>query len=318
MEILRCSFHEDQPVAKFSRALEKFQNNVVVLGNFDGLHCGHRALLAQAARESAPLAVLTFHPAPQAVLNPNNTKATIYPLRQKLELLAALGVAKVILISFSKKFANYSAEEFVANFLYQQLKPQTVMTGPDFCFGKGRQGNAATLTKYANKGCFKYIMATEEVLSDGQKCSSTTIRNLLRDGIIEEANKQLVSAYSIAGRVMRGKGLGRTLGVPTANIFLDPTIMLPKQGVYRVAVTLKDGRVLPGVANLGTNPTTDCASQKTLFEVHIFDFAEIIYGDRLHVSLLEYMRGEENFPDLNALQSAMQKDISYAKSRSHG
>ncbi len=286
---------------------------VVALGNFDGVHLGHRDVLraAHAARPSAPLAVLTFEPHPRAVFRPDDPPFRLTTAAQKRALLAERGVSLVYEIAFDAAFSLMTAEAFVADVLHRGLGAVSLACGPDFAFGHRRGGDVAFLAAQAEALGIgvTVVPPLADVLGP---ISSTRIRRALQDGYPERATAALGRPWAIAGEVLHGDKRGRTIGFPTANVALG-TLLQPARGVYAVTVRLADGRVVPGVANIGQRPTVANTSESRL-EAHLFDFAGDLYGQTVEVALHAYLRGEQRFSGLDALKAQIALDASQARS----
>ncbi len=294
---------------------ESAKRAVVALGNFDGFHAGHQAVVAEAKRLAgvmgAKLAVLTFAPHPRQFFDPLHVPLAIYPMRTKLQLLSAAGVEIVYALRFNSAFAHMDAETFLSEVLATQLGVRHVVTGGHFAFGRGRGGDAELLSLRARKLGFGYTRI-EPLLDAGHiPCSSTRIREALSQGNIQDASGLLTRPYVIEGHVRHGDARGRQLGFPTANIGVEH-IFKPAYGVYAARVTLPDGRITPGVANLGTRPTVD-GGIMPLLEVHCFDTNADLYGQRLRVQMKTYMREERTFESVDILKMQIAQDCMQAR-----
>jgi riboflavin kinase/FMN adenylyltransferase len=286
---------------------------VVTIGNFDGVHLGHRAVLGrvmQRARElEAEAVAVTFDPHPLKVLRPDMNLPLLTTPDQKIELLAQSGLAAVVVLPFSREFAALPAREFVTRYFHERLRVREVVVGHDYCFGRGREGNIDLLKEMGQSLGFT-VQVVWAVETDGAVVSSSLIRALLRLGKVSEANRFLGRAYQVSGEVVQGKGRGaKLLGVPTANL-RSFNELLPASGIYVVQVGWQ-GDNFPGVANIGTCPTFD--NQELSLEVHLLDFAHNLYGQRLEVSFMARLREERRFPSLEALASQIHADIGHAR-----
>lgn len=287
---------------------------VIAIGNFDGVHAGHRALIEEgrkiAKAKGRPFALLTFEPHPRRVFQPEAPPLRLMRFSEKALALGSLGVDAIFAQRFTRSFSNLTADTFITKILAGDLGASDIVTGTEFVFGKGRAGNAATMQQYANKGLFGYtpyipVQASEE------KISSTRIRAHLAAGECEAAAKLLTGPFCISGHVIHGDKRGRVLGFPTANLSLHNRF-LPKFGVYAVRVrTGSEEGYYHGVANLGIRPMYK--TKAPLLEVHLFDFSEDIYGRRLCVELLHYLRDEQKFTSESDLIAAMKQDEKQAK-----
>lgn len=292
--------------------------NAVTIGNFDGIHLGHQAMLARLTARAASVgalpAVLTFEPHPREIFTPDSAPTRLTSLREKLEILRALGVAHVHVCRFSKPFAALSAEEFVQRILVQGLKARYVLVGDDFRFGAKRAGDFAMLHRLGQAHGFE-AEALHTVEAAGQRASSTAVREALAAGDMAMAAQLLGRPYSISGRVVGGDRLGRQIGYPTANIQLKHN-KPPVKGIFAVRVQGLRGDQnspdWPGVASLGTRPTVHTNGRPTL-EVHLFNFDRNIYRQHLRVEFLHKLRDEAKFPDLATLIAQIDLDAQQAR-----
>lgn len=287
---------------------------VIALGNFDGLHTGHRVILAHAtdtARKlGAPAAVMTFEPHPREFFFRERGRLRIYSLRQKLALLKECGIELVFLMRFNKALATTSAHDFATGMLHRDLQAQHVVTGYNFAFGRGREGNTGMLARYALEAGFGFT-ACPPVETDGMAVSSSAIRELLAAGKLEKASQLLGHPYRLCGRVRQGTALARTLGFPTANIPLDK-LFRPRFGVYAVRMRVEGkGASYDAIANIGIKPTF--RPHEPVLEVHLFDFNRPLYGKRLEVTFCTFLRDEQRFPDADALKQQIQRDIAQVR-----
>jgi riboflavin kinase/FMN adenylyltransferase len=286
---------------------------VVTIGNFDGVHLGHRAILdlvRQRARELGGQAVVvTFNPHPVKVLRPEVNLPLLTTQDQKLKLLADAGLDAVVVLPFSLKFAALPAREFVRQYFCERLRAREVVVGHDYCFGRGREGNIDLLREMGAVHGFT-VQVVWGVEVQGAVVSSSLIRAMLRLGKVKEAGQLLGRPYVVTGQVVQGKGRGaKLLGVPTANI-LTPNELLPASGIYAVRVSRCDA-ILPGVANIGTCPTFD--NSELSLEVHLLDFSGDLYGEPLEVQFVARLREEQRFPSLEALAAQIHADIAVAR-----
>ena len=290
-----------------------FSRTVATIGNFDGVHLGHRAILdrvCQRARELGGQAVaITFNPHPVKVLRPEVNLPLLTTEDQKLKLLTEAGLDAVVVLPFTQEFAALPAREFVKRYFCDRLRAREVVVGHDYCFGKGREGNIDLLKEMgAVLGFTVQVVWAVEV--QGAIVSSSLIRAMLRLGKVTEASRLLGRPYNVAGRVVQGKGRGaKLLGVPTANI-LTPNELLPASGIYAVRVRLGDA-ILPGVANIGTCPTFD--NEELTLEVHLLEFSGDLYGESLEVHFVARLREEQRFPSIDALAAQIHADIAAAR-----
>jgi len=285
----------------------------LTIGNFDGVHLGHVALLArvqQVAREHGLMpAVLSFEPHPREFFAPQSAPARLSTLREKLELVAEGGAEAAMICHFNAAFAALSAQEFIERVLVKALQLKHLVIGDDFRFGQKRSGDFAMLVE-AGKTFGFAVEAMPSVLVDGGRVSSSGVRDALATGDMERAARLLGRPYIIDGRVVRGQQLGRQLGFATANIRIkhDP---LPMSGVFAVEVGGLGDQPLAGVANLGVRPTV--GGVRPLLEVHLFDFAQDIYGAHLSVRFVHKLRNEMKFPNLDALKAQIAADAAAAR-----
>lgn len=286
----------------------------LTIGNFDGVHLGHRAMIVRLAAAARPLglpvSVMTFEPQPQEFFAPDQAPARLTVLREKLELLAACGVERTYVVRFDFAFAQLSATHFIDRILVEGLGVRRLLVGDDFRFGARRAGDFALLKSVAAKSGFD-VEAMNSVVVDGLRVSSTAIRANLERGDLEAARKLLGRPYAISGRVVGGDQLGAKLGYPTANVQLS-RLRAPLSGIFVVEVTGLAAQPLPGVASLGVRPTVTSRGVPTL-EVHLFDFDAKIYGRRVGVTFLHKLRDEQKFVDLDAMVEQMHLDAAAAR-----
>ncbi|MCC7272130.1 MAG: bifunctional riboflavin kinase/FAD synthetase [Alphaproteobacteria bacterium] len=304
MRIIR---HWDEPAARLGA--------VVALGNFDGVHRGHQAVIA-AAREharalGAPAGVLTFEPHPRQLFRPDDPPFRLTPFRIKTRLMEALGLDVVYALAFDRAFSERSADSFIADVLVGGFGVRHVVAGRDFAFGHRRGGTMALLAARGRELGFG-VSTAEPVCDAAGPISSSRIRALLTEGRPAEAARLLGRPWEVEGRVETGHRRGRTIGFPTANIALGDGLR-PAVGVYAVEARLDepDARLWTGVANFGRRPTVDGTS--LWLEVHLFDFQGDLYGRHLRVGLREYLRGERKFDGLAALTAQIAEDAARAR-----
>lgn len=285
----------------------------LAIGNFDGVHRGHAALLNRlvdaAHGAGLPATILTFEPHPREFFDPASAPARLTTLREKLELLADAGVAQVMVCRFNATFSALSAQQFVDGVLINGLRTQHLIIGDDFRFGKGRAGDFAMLQAAGKLSGFT-VESMGSVTLDGRRVSSSAVRQALATGDMAQAAALLGRPYVIDGSVRHGEKIGRQLGFATANIRIkhDP---LPMSGVFAVEVSGVDSNLLPGVANLGVRPTV--GGIKPILEVHLFDFDRDIYGAHLSVRFVHKLRNEQRFPNLDALKAQIALDAVAAR-----
>ncbi|NOT86677.1 MAG: bifunctional riboflavin kinase/FAD synthetase [Lysobacter sp.] len=287
--------------------------SVVCIGAFDGLHIGHRALVGHAvARARAldvPAVALSFEPLPREFFAGDTPPPRLQLPRMKLTALASLGIDRVGLLRFNAALASMSSEDFAQRLLVARLRACEIWVGPDFRFGRARAGNLDLLRKMGGElGFSADTIAPVEI--DGMPVSSTRIRAALQSGDFATATRLLGKPYSIAGRVVHGKQLGRTLGYPTANLrFANKTPAL--RGIYATRVHGVGAKPWPSVSSFGTRPTVD--GKEPLLEAHLFDFDGDLYGKLIEIEFVARLRDEEKFPDLPTLVVQMDRDAAQAR-----
>lgn len=276
----------------------------LTIGNFDGVHIGHQALIkkliAESKKRNLTPSVMTFEPHPKEFFISENAPSRLTTLREKLEFFLDYGIEKVFVCAFNQKFSNISSEAFMGQILKEQLKVQLLIVGDDFRFGSKRQAGIEDLKKNAFE-----LFEIPEIDVNGKRVSSTRIREGLKEGRIQEVNQFLGRPYTISGKVVEGDKRGRQMGFPTANIHmkhLRPALT----GVYAVKLGNRNG-----VANLGVRPTI-AGTPKLLLEVHLLNFNEDIYGQHVQVTFLEKIRDEMKFENIDALIEQIKKDIAHA------
>ena len=287
----------------------------LTIGNFDGVHLGHQAMLdalLYAARERGlPPCVMTFEPHPREFFAPDQAPTRLTSLREKLELLAARGVARAHICRFDYAFAQISADDFVSRILVSGLRAQWLLVGDDFRFGSRRAGDVVTLRQASARFGFA-VESMASVTLDGERVSSTAVRTALVAGDLDRASRLLGRAYSISGRVVRGQGIGHKLGFPTANVQMKHN-RPPLAGIFAVELSGFGERTLRGVASLGVRPTLE-AKGKPVLEVHLFEFDGSLYGRHVRVDFLRKFRDEEKYADLAALTRQIGIDVENARS----
>lgn len=292
-----------------------FRGAIVALGNFDGFHLGHQAVVgravARARAEGRPAMVGTFDPHPKRFFRPDSDWFRLTQMDQREELLAAAGVDAMLVFPFDAELAALSARQFAEQRLVQMIGAAGVVTGNDFTFGKGREGDVATLAQLGAELGFS-AETVPPVTFRGETVSSSRIREHLRGGRPRDAAALLTRPFTIRGEVQHGAKLGRTLGYPTANMSLA-NYQRPAYGIYAVRGRLPDGRALDGVASLGMRPSFDPPVE--LLESYFFDFDGDLYGQTLDVALIDYLRPEAKFDDLETLKVQMDRDAAEARSR---
>lgn len=291
------------------------QNCVLMIGNFDGIHLGHRALIEKAldlaAKTQVPLGIIIFEPHPLQFFQPSAEPFRLTLLPMKKRLLEELGVNHLFVIKFDQKFSMMNGNEFIENILVQKLKAQHLVVGKDFAFGRERSGTIKALESAATNGKFGLSIIKPVLSTEGQIYSSTAIRKLLRNGNLREAEKLLGWSWQIEAPVVSGDKRGRCLGYPTANQNIPEYVRIP-YGVYAVRIQI-EGESLwrNGVANFGIRPMFK--TLHPIFETFIFDFTLDIYGKMMRVQPVRYLRPELSFKGINALTAQMKEDCISAK-----
>ena len=285
----------------------------VALGNFDGVHLGHREVIAGAVeagrRLGAPVGVISFDPHPRRLFHPDEPAFRLMTTDQQARVLETMGVDRFYVLPFDFEMANFSDRDFALKVLDEGLGVRHVAVGFDISFGKGRTGSPALMKAYGDEMGFSVSVA-EAVGEGSEKYSSTGVREALRDGRPQDATAILGQPFAIEGVVRRGQQLGRTLGFPTANVFMIDYVA-PRKGVYATRTRLPDGRVVPGVANIGNNPTT--GEVETRLEVWLFDFDEDLYGQVIETQLIAFLRPEEKFSSIDAMVDQIRMDERQAR-----
>lgn len=291
------------------------RGGVVAIGNFDGVHRGHQAVLERALQEAqkrgVPALVLTFQPHPRKFFRPQVPLFVLTPPEMKAKLLDRLGFAAVVEQEFTTEFSTKTAEDFVASILQDNLGICHAVTGFNFHFGKNRQGGPAFLMDAGERHGFGVTLVDAYRDEGTQIISSSRIRELLAQGEVEQAAGLLGYRFTVRGEVIGGQKLGRTLGFPTANMRLPDEVTL-REGIYAVRFRRADGTLHDGVASFGRRPTVD-DNGAPLLETFVFDFSGDLYGEVCEVSFFSYLRGEEKFDGLDALVAQMKRDEQEAR-----
>jgi riboflavin kinase/FMN adenylyltransferase len=291
---------------------ETFSSPVLTLGNFDGVHLGHQAIFKKVtdrARELGGTSIaFTFEPHPLKVLAPDRSPRLLNTFHGKMKLLDAAGIDIVICANFTRAFADQHPEDFTRTVLFEKIRVREVYVGYDYAFGRSREGSIESLAKMGETYGFS-VGVVEAVQIEGAVVSSSSIRDLVSSGKVEEAVKLLGRYYSIEGNVVHGSHRGHTLGFPTANLH-TANELLPGYGVYAVLAEV-DGRRYRGAASIGVRPTFE--SGPVSVEVFLFDFDGDLYGKQMEVSFVRFLRTEKKFPDAQALMAQMRQDVEDAK-----
>jgi riboflavin kinase/FMN adenylyltransferase len=286
---------------------------VATIGNFDGVHLGHQAVLGQLAEKGAelclPSTVITFEPQPQEYFAPDKAPPRLTRLREKLKALRRYAVDRVLCLAFNRQLAELEAEAFIQRILVDGLGVRYLVVGDDFHFGKGRRGNFQMLQQAGERHGFQVVNMHTFALG-GARVSSTRIRQALAQGEMEAAEQLLGRPYRMCGRVAHGDKRGRTIDFPTANLFLHRKVT-PVDGVFAVEMFGIEGEPVAGVANVGSRPTVD--GTRSLLEVHLFDFAAEIYGRYVHVDFLHKLRPERRFESFELLKEQIELDVQAAR-----
>ena len=286
---------------------------VATIGNFDGVHLGHQAVLGQLAEKAdelcLPLTVITFEPQPEEFFRSEQAPPRLTRFREKVQALRRYAVDRVLVLRFNKDFSQQSPDEFIQRLLVKGLGVKYLVIGDDFRFGKDRAGDFVMLQAAGAKHGFEVVNMHTFMLDD-ERVSSTRVREALGEGDLNGAEKLLGRIYRMSGRVAHGDKKGRTIGFPTANIHLH-RIATPLRGVFAVELFGLEGEPLPGVANLGTRPTV--GGMRTLLEVHLFDFEGEIYGKHVHVDFLRKLRDERRFDSFDDLKAQIRRDADQAR-----
>jgi riboflavin kinase/FMN adenylyltransferase len=303
---------------KVVRQARELQTNgrkvCLAIGVFDGVHLGHQQVIRQTiadARQHEAIAVaLTFDRHPNSVVAPKHAPALIYSLPQKLRAIEAVGIDATLLIEFTPEFSRKTGEEFVRELVEGFGAIHSICVGATFTFGHKRSGNVELLGKLGSEFKFQ-VHGLAALALDGKVVSSTRIRECIRAGDLDGASQMLGRSYAIAGRVIEGDRLGRTLGAPTANIDIAG-LVLPPNGVYAVHAEVKE-RSYRAVANVGVRPTIKNPKPQQRFEVHLLDFSGDVYGQEMEVTFIEKLRDEQMFESMEALKAQIGKDVEAAR-----
>ncbi|HKF43119.1 MAG TPA: bifunctional riboflavin kinase/FAD synthetase [Thermoanaerobaculia bacterium] len=297
------------------RASDLPRGGIVTIGNFDGVHLGHRRILeavANRAREAGrPSVAITFEPHPLAVLRPDHAPRRIQTLRQKEEAIEALGIETLLVIPFTRDFSLTEPEDFVRGLLCESLGASELYLGAHFAFGRGKRGDIALLKRMGPE-CGFTAEGVEEVFAAGEPISSTRIRNALERGDVVDANAMLGREYELDGIVSKGERVGHKIGYPTINLAPENEFH-PALGVYVTRIEIPSfGRKFGGVTNIGRRPTL-YEDFRTVIETYVFDFAANVYGEKVRLFFLERLREERKFPSLEALTEQIGRDIEEAR-----
>jgi len=302
-------------IDRLENITKPFKNAVITIGNFDGVHIGHQALFHEVIERADAIdgtsIAMTFDPHPSRVLQKNNNPPLITLYEQKIELIERSGMQVLICIPFTAQFASLSAQDFIKNLLIDKIGMKAIIVGGDYTFGKNREGNLAVLKSFATQLGYEVIVADwiKAAQKASDRISSTKIRDLVMSGNVEPASKMLGRHYQIRGRVVKGRDRGgKLLGIPTANINLQDELC-PKTGIYAVTVEYNN-RIYKGVANIGYSPTFD--DNQFTVEVHLLDFTENIYDEKIRVNFIARIRDEKKFAGIAELKEQINQDIKTA------
>jgi riboflavin kinase / FMN adenylyltransferase len=286
---------------------------VATIGNFDGVHLGHQAVIGQLAEKAAelrlPALAMLFEPQPLEHFKPEAAPARLMRLREKLQALRRYSVERVLCLRFDARAAAMSAEDFIRRVLVEALGVRYLVVGDDFRFGRGRAGDFALLERAGREHGFQ-VAPMHSFTVDGARVSSTRVREALAAGDLDGAARLLGRGFRMSGRVAHGDKRGRSIGVPTANIHLHRRVT-PLRGVYVTEMYGLEQEPLAGVANIGTRPTV--GGTRVLLEVHLFDFDRDIYGRHVSVEFLHRLRDEQRFDSLDALKARINEDFTEAR-----
>ena len=294
----------------------KHKRAIILIGNFDGLHLGHQKLFSLAKKykkkHKLKVGVLTFEPMPKMFFNKNIKNFRISSQKQKINLLKKMNVDFVIIKKFNKNFSKTKSIDFIEKILKKKLNAKFIFVSNNFKFGNKREGNVKQLIKYENNCNYK-IIKPRPLIKKRKIISSSLIRNYLQKGKLDEANKLLNRQWSINGKVIKGKQLGKKIGFPTANIDIKDYV-LACPGVYAVEVRMINSlNIIKGIANLGYRPTFN--GKKILLEVHLFNFSRNLYNKYLSVDFLSFIRKEKKFKNADELRKQIKRDLLIAKKK---
>lgn len=299
---------------------KKIHNAVVTIGTFDGVHIGHQKIISRlqevAKKKKGETVILTFFPHPRMILHPDDLNIKlISSMNEKADKLSALGIDHLIITPFTRDFSNLSPEDYIKEILVDKIGTRHIIIGYDHRFGKDRKGGLTELQNFASDFEFDVEEIPEQDIND-VTVSSTKIRNAILSGDVETAAEFLGYTFQLSGKVIKGDQLGRVLGFPTANLFIEENYKLvPSDGIYAVSVEMKaidsDSKSAFGMAYIGHRPTINGMSRN--IEVNIFDFNEDIYGQTIRVNFLDYLRGDEKFKSLEDLKIQLEKDEQAAR-----
>ena len=290
-------------------SLPAFKNSVITIGTFDGVHQGHRKIISalqnEARKVNGESVIITFHPHPRKIVQPENHLQLINTLEEKIELLQQAGIDHLVVVPFTANFSELTADEYIENFLIKNFSPASIIIGYDHHFGKGRTGNYKLLEDRASHYNYNLVEIPQHVLNE-IAVSSTKIRNAILSSDISTANKLLGYSFFFEGLVAEGDQLGRTIGYPTANLnYTDSDKIKLGHGVYAVYANV-EGERKKGMMSIGTRPTLDKTEEKV--EVNLFDFDQTIYGKTMRVTVEHFLRQQEKYPSLESMVEQLHRD----------
>ncbi len=299
---------------KGANAFQSENPTVITIGTFDGVHTGHQKiierLVATAAASQLESAILTFFPHPRMVLQKESDIKLINTIEERKQILEKSGIDHLIIHPFTQQFSRLTAKEFVRDILVNKLKAKKIIIGYDHRFGRNRTADINTLREFGGKYDFEVEEISKQEIED-VAVSSTKIRKALQEGKVEKANNYLQHPFSLTGKVVKGKGLGKDFGYPTANLFIEEEYkLIPKNGVYVVRANIEE---IPyfGMMNIGTNPTV--GGTDITIETYFFLLDKDLYGQKLQIELLTRIRDEKNFDSIEALKTAMKQDEAFSE-----
>jgi|TARA_B100001741_G_scaffold133188_1_gene109746 riboflavin kinase/FMN adenylyltransferase len=300
----------------WSPALE--QGSVVTVGEYDGVHRGHRTVISEmhrmAAERGCATAVVTFDRHPATIVRPESAPLLLCDLDHKLELLAETGVDYTLVVEFTPEQAEVPAEMFARQVLVDCLQARAVVVGADFHFGQGRRGNVETLGAVGEEFGYEVVglPLVKQLTGEGEVISSTSIRAALSEGDVEKAHRLLGRPFEVRGVVTPGDRRGRTIGFPTANIPTTPDLQVPADGVYAAWYVRDDGAQYPAAVNIGKRPTFYDDAERSLIEAHLIGFRGDLYGESAKVRFVRRLRGEKKFDGIDSLKQQLVKDVADA------
>lgn len=294
--------------------IKRYHKPILTLGTFDGVHLGHRVILKKvrdkAKKHNTKSLVVTYEPHPQSIVSPKDAPMLLTSLEEKLDLLEELEIDETVVINFDEELANYSADRFIQEILIDKLDPQAVIIGYNHGFGKDRKGGIQSLKEEGRKKGFE-VKVVSPVEYQNQPISSTRIRKSIISGKFNETLEMLGYGYSLYGKVMKGRGWGKKMGYPTANLEANSRKLLPKDGVYAAESVFNDKK-LDGMMYIGSNPTFKDKGRS--LEIHLFDFeGSIKVGQKIKLNLKDWFRGDVKFNNMESLRKQLQQDESRIK-----